>query len=79
MIYAYDQGVSCERGVEVTLGTTLEGLEKDWKQDVFSRGKYLTYIFILSGILLILLIFLGIFIFSKLQGGQIEQGWDDNE
>lgn len=79
MIHAYDQGVSCERGVEVALGTTLQGLEKDWKQDVFSRGKYLTYIFILSGILLILLIFLGVFIFSKYQRGQIEQGWDNNE
>ncbi len=79
MIYAYDQGVSCERGVEVALGTTLEGLEKDWKQDVFSRGRYLTYIFILSGFLLILLIFLGVFVFNKFQGSNIEQDWDDNE
>ena len=79
MIYAYDQGVSCERGVEVALGTTLEELENDWKQDVFSRGRNLTYIFILSGILLILLIFLGVFIYSKFQGSQIEQEWDDNE
>jgi hypothetical protein len=79
MIYAYDQGVSCERGVEVALGITLEGLENDWKLDVFSRGRNLTYIFILSGILLILLIFLGVFISSKFQGSQIEQEWDDNE
>ncbi|MCK4489915.1 MAG: hypothetical protein KAU23_06620 [Anaerolineales bacterium] len=79
MIYAYDQGVSCERGVEVALGITLEGLENDWKQDVFSRGRNLTYIFVLSGILLILLIFLGAFIYSKFQGSQIEQEWDDNE
>ena len=79
MIFAYDQGVSCERGVEVALGITLEELENDWKQDVFSRGRYLTYIFILSGFLLILLIFLGVFIFSKFQGSEIEQEWDENE
>ncbi len=79
MIYAYDQGVSCERGVEVALGTTLEGLEKDWKLDVFSRGRYLTYILVLSGILLILLIFIGVFIFSKFRDSPIEQEWDDNE
>lgn len=79
MIFAYDQGVSCERGVEVALGTTLEELENDWKQDVFSRGRYLTYIFVLSGFLLLLLIFLGVFIFSKFQGSEIEQEWDENE
>jgi len=79
MIFAYDQGVSCERGVEVALGITLEELENDWKQDVFSRGRYLTYIFILSGFLLLLLIFLGVFIFSKFQGSEIEQEWDENE
>ncbi len=79
MIFAYEQGVSCERGVEVALGTTLEELENDWKQDVFSRGRYLTYIFILSGFLLLLLIFLGVFIFSKFQGSEIEKEWDENE
>lgn len=79
MIFAYDQGVSCERGVEVALGITLEELENDWKQDVFSRGRYLTYIFVLSGFLLLLLIFLGVFIFSKFQGSEIEQEWDENE
>jgi hypothetical protein len=79
MIYSYDQGVSCERGVEVALGITLDGLEKDWKQDVFSRGRYLMYIYILSGILLIILIFLGVFIFSKYKESRIEQEWDKNE
>ena len=79
MIFAYDQGVSCERGVEVALGITLEELENDWEQDVFSRGRYLTYIFILSGFLLLLLIFLGMFIFSKFQGSEIEQEWDEDE
>ncbi|MCJ7715600.1 MAG: peptidase MA family metallohydrolase [Anaerolineales bacterium] len=80
MIYAYDQGVSCERGVEVALGITLEGLEKAWKQDVFSRGTILMYIYILIGILLVLLIFLGVFIFSKFsKENRIEQEWDNNE
>ena len=79
MIYSYDQGVSCERGVEVALGTTLEELEKDWKKDVFSRAKYLMYIYILSGVLLILLIFLAVFIFSKYKERGIEQEWDKNE
>jgi len=79
MIFAYDQGVSCERGVEVALGITLEELENDWKLDVFSRGRYLTYIFVLSGFLLLLLIFLGVFIFGKFQGSEIEQEWDENE
>jgi len=79
MIYSYDQGVSCERGVEVALGTTLEELEKDWKKDVFSRAKYLMYIYILIGILLILLIFLGVFIFSKYKESRIEQEWDNDE
>lgn len=78
MIYAYDQGVSCERGVEISLGTTLEELENEWKRDVFSRGKYLMYIYILSGVLFILLVLLGIFIISKYQGNQLEQEWDTN-
>jgi len=79
MIYSYDQGVSCERGVEVALGMTLEELEKDWKQDVFSRERNLMYIYILIGILLILLIFLGVFIFSKYKESRIEQEWDNDE
>ncbi|MFO8036008.1 MAG: peptidase MA family metallohydrolase [Anaerolineales bacterium] len=35
LISAYDQGVSCDRGVEVALGKTLNSLEKSWKQDLF--------------------------------------------
>jgi hypothetical protein len=65
--------------VEVALGITLEELEKDWKQDVFSRERTLMYIYILIGVLLILLIFLGVFIFSKYKESRIEQEWDKNE
>jgi hypothetical protein len=79
LIHAYDQGVSCERGVEVALGLSLGSLEKDWKLDVFSGGRYLTYIYILSGVLLILLIILGVFIFSKLRADPAQSGWDENE
>ena len=79
MIYAYDQGVSCEKGVENALGVTLEQLESNWKRDVFSRDTILLYIYILSGILLILLISLGYFIFSRYRGRSMEQDWDENE
>ncbi len=79
MIYAYDQGVSCERGVETSLGRTLEELEKEWKRDVFTRGKYLMYIYILSGVLFILLVLLGIFVISKYQGNLLEREWDTDE
>jgi len=79
MISSYDQGVSCERGVEVALGMTLEELEKDWKQDVFSRERNLMYIYILIGVLLIVLIFLSVFIFSKYKESRIEQEWDNDE
>ena len=79
LIHGYDQGVSCERGVEVALGLSLESLEKEWKRDVLSGGKYLIYIYILSGLLLILLIFLGIFIFSKLRKNPTETGWEKDE
>ena len=79
MILAYDQGVSCERGVEVGLGKTLVTVEKDWKRETFSRDIYLTYIYILGGILLILIISLGIFIYNKVKEGPVESEWESNE
>jgi len=79
LILGYDQGVSCERGVEVALGLSLDSLEKEWKRDVLSGGKYLTYIYILSGLLLILLISLGVFIISKLRKKPTETGWEKDE
>ena len=79
MILAYDQGVSCERGVEVGLGTTLVSLEKEWKRDTFSRDIFLTYIYILGGILLVLIISLGIFIYSKVKDVPVESEWESNE
>ncbi len=79
MIYAYDQGVSCERGVELSLGITLQELEKDWRLDVFERGKYLTLIYIFVGLLLILLAALGGFIYYKTRKDPEEKDWDENE
>jgi len=38
MISAYDQGVSCDRGVEMALNRNLDTLEREWKRDVFGGG-----------------------------------------
>jgi hypothetical protein len=78
LIYAYDQGVSCERGVVTALGISLENLEKEWKRDTFARDTYLNYIYILGGVLLILVIALGVFIFMKMQGSPAEEDWGDD-
>jgi len=79
MILAYDQGVSCERGVEVGLGKTLVTLEKEWKRDTFARDMYLTYIYILGGILLILIVTLGIFIYNKVKDDPVETERETHE
>ena len=78
LIFAYDQGVSCERGVETALGISLENLEKDWKRDTFARDTYLTYIYILGGVLFILVIALGVFILTKMQAKPAEEDWGDD-
>ncbi|NQS91897.1 MAG: hypothetical protein HQ574_05750 [Chloroflexi bacterium] len=79
MIYAYDQGVSCERGVEVSLGITLQELEKDWQRDTFSKGTYLMFIYILIGVLVLLVFGLGGFIFYKMRENPPEEVWDEDE
>ncbi len=40
LISAYDQGVSCDRGVEMTLNRNLDTLEREWKRDVFGGGVW---------------------------------------
>ena len=40
LISAYDQGVSCERGVEMALYRSLDTLEREWKRDVFGGGVW---------------------------------------
>ncbi len=79
LIYAYDQGVSCERGVEISLGMTLQELEKDWRLDVFERGTYQTLIYVLAGLLVVLVAALGGFIYYKTRKPPEEKDWDENE
>lgn len=79
LIYAYDQGVSCERGVEISLGISLQELEKDWKLAMFERGTYLTLVYILVGVLLVLMAALGGFIYYKTRKDPNEEEWDENE
>ena len=79
MILAYDQGVSCERGVEVGLGTSFDSLEKEWKRDTFSKDIYLTYIYILGGVLLILIISLGVFVYNKVKDVPVEAELESDE
>jgi len=79
LIYAYDQGVSCERGVEASLGITLQELEKDWLRDRYDRGTFLTLVYILSGILLVLVISLALFIYLKVRVDPAEAEWNEHE
>ena len=79
LINAYDQGVSCERGVELSLGITLRELEKDWLLDRFNRVTFLVLIYILVAVLVILVLGLGTFIYLKTRKGPEEEEWDENE
>jgi hypothetical protein len=79
LINAYDQGVSCERGVEISLGVTLESLEKSWKRDTFARDTYLTYIYILGGVLIVLVIALAVFVYLKIREDPVEEDWGNDE
>ncbi len=79
LIYAYDQGVSCERGVEISLGTTLASLERDWLRDTFSRDSILTMIYILAGLLIVMVIGLGWFISLKIREKRAGGDWDEDE
>jgi len=55
LIAAYDQGVSCDRGVEIALGKNLTRLEKEWKQETFFRVRNLLIVGGLGIVLLVLL------------------------
>jgi hypothetical protein len=50
LIEAYAEGMSCERGVEVVLGTSLGQLERGWREERFNEnaarnalGKFLPW------------------------------------
>jgi hypothetical protein len=79
LIYAYDQGVSCEQGVELALGLTLQDLEKDWLLERFNRGSLQLLINILTAVLLALVIGLGTYIYMKVRKDPDEGDWDKNE
>lgn len=79
LINAYDQGVSCERGVELALGITLRELERDWLLERFNRVTFLVLIYILSALLVLLLSGLGTFIYFKTRKDPGEEEWDENE
>ena len=78
LIYAYDQGLSCERGVESALGMTLTDLDKEWQRATFGGGKTLLVIYILVAILLAALTGLALFIFSRRRGNPEAEDWGNN-
>lgn len=79
LIYAYDQGVSCERGVEMAFGINLQTLEQNWQRDTFAQGTIMLYIYLLGGLLLVLILALGGFIVYKTQKDPSKGDWDENE
>ena len=79
MINAYDQGVSCQRGVELSLGITLRELERDWLLDRFNRVTFQVLIYVLAAVLVSLVIGLGIYIFLRTRTDPEEEEWDENE
>lgn len=63
MISAYDQGVSCSRGVEIALDRDLQTLEREWKRATFGGGFLSTtwgYILIAVVLGLVLAVIFGI-------------------
>jgi hypothetical protein len=79
LINAYDQGVSCERGVEISLGISLQELENDWTLDRFNRATFQVLIFILAAVLVALVLALGTFIYLKVGKDPDEEEWDEDE
>jgi hypothetical protein len=79
LINAYDQGVSCQRGVELSLGITLSELEKDWLLERFNRVTFLALIYVLAAVLVALVIGLGVYIYLTTKTDPEEEEWDENE
>ena len=79
LIYAYDQGVSCERGVEMAFGMNLQTLDKNWQRDTFAQGTLKLYIYLLVGLLLVLILALAGFIIYKTRKDPSKGDWDENE
>jgi len=78
MIYAYDQGVSCERGIEMALGISLQTLDQEWQRNTFAQGTLKLYIYLLVGLLLVLILALAGFIFYKTRTDPSDGDWDED-
>jgi hypothetical protein len=79
LIYAYDQGVSCERGVEMAFGIDLQTLDNNWQRDTFAQDTIRLYIYLLAGLLLVLILALSGFIIYKKRQPSSQGDWDENE
>ncbi len=79
LIYAYDQGVSCERGVEMALGISLQDLDQNWQRDTYAQGTLKLYVYLLAGLLVVMILGLGGFIIYKTRQDQDEGNWDEND
>ncbi len=79
LIFAYDQGLSCERGVEIALGLTLADLDKEWQQATFGGGRILLLIYILIAVLLVLIVGIAFFIFSRTRDNPEREDWGDDD
>ena len=78
LIYAYDQGLSCERGVETALGMTLTELDEEWQKATFGGGRTLFLIYILIALLLVLIVGLAVFIFSRMRDNPEREDWGND-
>lgn len=79
LIYAYDQGLSCERGVETALGMTLTELDEEWQKATFGGGRTLFLIYILIALLLVLIVGLAVFIFSRMRDNPEREDWGNDD
>ena len=73
LILAYDQGLSCERGVEAALNMTLVDLDEEWQRATFGGEIRSQLIYILVALLLVLLAGLALFIYSRMRVGSKDE------
>ncbi len=79
LIFAYDQGVSCERGVESALGITLADLDQEWQRATFGGGKIMLVIYILVAVLISAIAGLVLFILSRKREDPELGDWQTDE
>lgn len=79
LIDAYDQGLSCERGVEAAIGMTLGDLDRQWQRNTFGGGRNTLLIYILLAVLFSLILGLTFFVISKVRGGVADKDWGGDD